>query len=103
MLLRLSFGCGLAQPSTAPFTHIQYSNHHVPLLEPDAKCMPWPKELKRRRRWQNAFFDWYSVNEERFAIKLEVIGLIDTRLDVGFCGASRVITGLRHMRGNQHR
>lgn len=90
--MRLSLGCGTAEPSAAPLTHVQYSNHHVPLREPETKCVPWPKELKRRRRWQKAFFEWYGDNEERFAIKLELLRRTDTHLDVGFRGISRVIT-----------
>ncbi len=88
MLLKLP----LDDSSEAQLTYVGYSDHHVPLRQPEVRCRPWPNGLHRRRRWQNAFSQWYSANEERFVIKLELLKRTDAYLGVGFCGVSRVIT-----------
>lgn len=90
--MRLALGSGSAEPFEAPLSHVNYSDYRVPLREPGAPCTPWPRELIFRRRWQKAFIQWYTANEQRFAIKLELLKLTDTRLAVGFSGVSRALT-----------
>ena len=90
--MKISLGCGTADSAPAPLTCVEYSNHRVPIRSPEMKCVPMPMELKRRRKWQRSFFEWYSDNEDRFAIKLALLRRTGGQLDVGFCGVSRVVT-----------
>jgi len=69
-----------------------YSDHHLTIREPEARCEPWPHRLHCRRRAHRAFLRWYATNEERFATKLELLKRTDTCLDIGFCKISRVVT-----------
>jgi hypothetical protein len=78
--------------ATAPLSRVEYANHRILIRSPEAKCSPMPAALKRLRKWQRWFLEWYSANEGRFAIKLEPIKHTDRQLDVGFCGISRIIT-----------
>jgi hypothetical protein len=97
MLLKLSSGQNGGQPSSAQLTYVEYADHHVPLREPAAGSMPRPMQFRPRRRWQSVFLRWYSDNQDRFVIKLELLKRTDTHLYIGFGEISRVITAMiRH-------
>jgi hypothetical protein len=75
----------------------EYMDHHVPLHEPAAEPTPWPTGFRSRHRWQNAFFQWHSENQDHFTIRLELLKHTDTSLSVGFREISRVVTAaIRH-------
>lgn len=71
---------------------LEYPGHEVPIRDPDARCRPWPPDVRCRRRLHKAFCRWYAANQENFAIKLELLKRTDTYLDIGFCRISRVVT-----------
>lgn len=71
---------------------LEHSRHEVAIREPDALCRPWPPEVRCRRRLHKAFCRWYRTNQEKFAIKLELLKRTDAYLDIGFCGISRIVT-----------
>jgi hypothetical protein len=79
----------ITSPAKKP---LQYDNHPVPIKQPQTSCEPWPHKRHCRRRFHKAFFRWYAANEEKFAIKLELLKRTDSTLEIGFCHISRVIT-----------
>jgi hypothetical protein len=73
---------------------IQRDEYHLAIREPEARCRPWPRRLHCRRRAQRAFVHWYAANEERFAIKLELLKRTDDFLEIGFCKFNRIVTAI---------
>jgi hypothetical protein len=71
---------------------LRYSEHQLPIRKPEARCKAWPRHLHCRRRTHKAFLRWYSENEPKFAIKLELLRRTDTDLDIGFCRIDRIVT-----------
>jgi hypothetical protein len=71
---------------------LQYSDYHIAVHEPEARCKPWPQRLHCRRRSHRAFLQWYAENRENFAIDLELLKRTDTRLHIGFRKISQIIT-----------
>jgi hypothetical protein len=71
---------------------LRYSEHQLPIRKPEARCKAWPRHLHCRRRTHKAFLRWYSENEPKFAIKLELLRRTDTDLDIGFCRINRIVT-----------
>jgi hypothetical protein len=67
-------------------------NHLVPLHDPTAESVGWPKEVKPRRKWQRNFSEWYCANAHRFSIHLQLLERTDKVLIVGFCGLTRVLS-----------
>jgi hypothetical protein len=70
---------------------LRYTDHHVAIRDPAARCKPWPHRLHCRRRAHRAFVQWYAENEERFAVKLELLKRTDTCLEIGFCGFNHIV------------
>jgi hypothetical protein len=71
---------------------LRYNDHRLAIRAPEAHCKPWPRTPHARRPFHKAFFRWYAMNEEGFAIKLELLKRTDTCLDIGFCKIDRVVT-----------
>ena len=70
----------------------RYSDHHVALHLPEARCKPWPRHLHCRRRMHKAFLKWHAENQARFVVRLELLKRTDDCLDIGFRGISRVLS-----------
>lgn len=73
-------------------TPLQYTDHPIAIRAPAARCTPWPRRWHCRRRFHKAFLHWYTTNEDKFAIKLELLKRTDWSLDIGFCQIGRVVT-----------
>jgi hypothetical protein len=72
----------------------QYSDHNLGIRETMGDCRPWPHKRHCRRRFHAAFFRWYAANEQKFAVKLELLMRADKFLHIGFCNISRIVTAL---------
>ena len=79
------------QPALVAPAPIQYHDHHIPLERKPPDSLPWPRDIKWRRKWQRDFVAWYLGNETRFKIKLELLRRHDDYLTLAFASLSRVI------------
>jgi hypothetical protein len=70
---------------------LRSTDHRLELWGPDAG-KPWPRRLKCRRTYNNAFVRWYADNENKFAMKLRLLKRTDTILHIGFCDATTILT-----------
>jgi hypothetical protein len=76
----------------APNDDLPYLDHRLLLPRLEARCQPWPHGRHCRRRAHRAFLQWYTKNEARFAVRLELLKRTDTCLHIGFCRISRILT-----------
>jgi hypothetical protein len=68
-----------------------FSEYRVEIRVPGACGKPWPQILRCRRSLHNSFCQWYAANEDRFAIKLELLKHAKSCLEIGFVSINRIL------------
>ena len=85
-------GPGRFKPGSPVTREPLIRDYRVDLRDPEACGKPWPRNLGCRRPLHNSFIQWYAANEDKFAIKLELLKPTDACLDVGFRAINAILT-----------
>jgi len=80
------------EPGSPVKQELLIQDYHMDLREPKAAGNSWPVKLRCRIPLHNAFFRWYVANEEKFAVRLEMLNRPGTCVDVSFRDINRVLT-----------
>jgi len=93
MFMRLDLdGSGRFKPGSPVTREPLIRDYRIDLRDPQACGKPWPRSPRCRIPLHNSFFQWYAVNENRFAIKLHMLKHTGRCLEIGFGGINPILT-----------